>query len=71
MLIGNAPCSWGINYPTGTAITWQTYLDEVAAPGSAAKLIADPALDAVMMLTPGLLHAPLLEAAIRAGKRAL
>lgn len=33
MLIGNAPCSWGINYPTGNAITWQTYLDEVAAAG--------------------------------------
>jgi inosose dehydratase len=33
MLIGNAPCSWGINYPTGNSITWQTYLDEVAAAG--------------------------------------
>lgn len=33
MLIGNAPCSWGINYPTGNAISWQTYLDEVAAAG--------------------------------------
>jgi len=33
MLIGNAPCSWGINYPTGNAIGWQTYLDEVAAAG--------------------------------------
>ena len=33
MLIGNAPCSWGINYPTGNVISWQTYLDEVAAAG--------------------------------------
>jgi inosose dehydratase len=33
MLIGNAPCSWGINYPAGNAISWQTYLDEVAAAG--------------------------------------
>jgi len=33
MLIGNAPCSWGINYPTGNTIGWQTYLDEVAAAG--------------------------------------
>lgn len=33
MLIGNAPCSWGINYPTGNAFTWQQYLDEVAASG--------------------------------------
>jgi len=33
MLIGNAPCSWGINYPTGNAIDWRTYLDEVAAAG--------------------------------------
>lgn len=33
MLIGNAPCSWGINYPTGNAISWQTYLDEVSAAG--------------------------------------
>jgi inosose dehydratase len=33
MLIGNAPCSWGINYPTGNAISWRTYLDEVAAAG--------------------------------------
>lgn len=37
-------------------------------PGSAADLIADPDLDAVMILTPDFLHAPLLEAAIRAGK---
>lgn len=36
--------------------------------GSAADLIADPNLDAVMILTPDFLHAPLLEAAIRAGK---
>jgi inosose dehydratase len=33
MLIGNAPCSWGINYPTGNAYGWQAYLDEVAAAG--------------------------------------
>lgn len=33
MLIGNAPCSWGINYPTGNAVTWRQYLDEVAAAG--------------------------------------
>jgi inosose dehydratase len=33
MLIGNAPCSWGINYPTGNSYTWQQYLDEVAAAG--------------------------------------
>jgi inosose dehydratase len=33
MLLGNAPCSWGINYPTGNAYTWQHYLDEVAAAG--------------------------------------
>ncbi|UYN98592.1 MAG: TIM barrel protein [Devosia sp.] len=33
MLIGNAPCSWGITYPTGNALTWQQYLDEVAAAG--------------------------------------
>src|SRR5690606_1877669 len=33
MLIGNAPCSWGITYPTGNNFTWQQYLDEVAAAG--------------------------------------
>ncbi len=33
MLIGNAPCSWGINYPTGNAFTWEQYLDQVAAAG--------------------------------------
>lgn len=33
MFIGNAPCSWGINYPTGNAYTWQAYLDQVAASG--------------------------------------
>lgn len=37
-------------------------------PGSATELIADPNLDAVMILTPDFLHAPLLEAVIRAGK---
>ncbi|MDO8359500.1 MAG: sugar phosphate isomerase/epimerase, partial [Devosia sp.] len=33
MFIGNAPCSWGVNYPTGNAYTWQEYLDQVAASG--------------------------------------
>jgi inosose dehydratase len=33
MLIGNAPCSWGVNYPNGNGITWEDYLDEVAAAG--------------------------------------
>jgi inosose dehydratase len=33
MLIGNAPCSWGINYPTGNRYTWQQYLDQVAQAG--------------------------------------
>lgn len=33
MLIGNAPCSWGIAYPTGNSVTWQQYLDQVAASG--------------------------------------
>jgi inosose dehydratase len=33
MLLGNAPCSWGINYPTGNAVSWPQYLDEVAAAG--------------------------------------
>ena len=33
MLIGNAPCSWGITYPTGNGYTWQQYLDEVATAG--------------------------------------
>lgn len=33
MLIANAPCSWGITYPTGNAYSWQQYLDEVAAAG--------------------------------------
>ncbi|MDB5474321.1 MAG: barrel protein [Devosia sp.] len=33
MLIANAPCSWGINYPTGNRHSWQNYLDEVAAAG--------------------------------------
>ncbi|WIJ23805.1 sugar phosphate isomerase/epimerase family protein [Devosia sp. RR2S18] len=33
MLIGNAPCSWGINYPTGNTYSWQQYLDEVAQAG--------------------------------------
>lgn len=35
---------------------------------SAEALIADPALDAVFILTPDFLHAPLLEAAIKAQK---
>jgi inosose dehydratase len=33
MLIGNAPCSWGITYPYGNPLPWQRYLDEVAAAG--------------------------------------
>jgi inosose dehydratase len=33
MLIANAPCSWGIACPTGNAVTWQHYLDEVAEAG--------------------------------------
>lgn len=33
MLIANAPCSWGITYPTGNSYGWQQYLDEVAAAG--------------------------------------
>ncbi|WP_240229458.1 sugar phosphate isomerase/epimerase family protein [Devosia lacusdianchii] len=33
MLIANAPCSWGIAYPTGNTYTWRQYLDEVAAAG--------------------------------------
>ena len=33
MQFGNAPCSWGINYPTGNAVGWRQYLDEVAAAG--------------------------------------
>lgn len=35
---------------------------------SAEALIADPSLDAVFILTPDFLHAPLLEASIKAGK---
>lgn len=33
MLIANAPCSWGIAYPTGNTYSWQRYLDEVAEAG--------------------------------------
>jgi inosose dehydratase len=33
LLIGNAPCSWGINYPEGNAVGWRQYLDEVSAAG--------------------------------------
>jgi inosose dehydratase len=33
MQFGNAPCSWGINYPTGNTLGWRQYLDEVAAAG--------------------------------------
>jgi inosose dehydratase len=33
MRIGNAPCSWGINYPDGNKVGWRQYLDEVAAAG--------------------------------------
>lgn len=33
MLIGNAPCSWGVFYPTGNTITADGYLDAVARAG--------------------------------------
>ena len=33
MKIGNAPCSWGVFYPTGNSITAQGYLDAVARAG--------------------------------------
>lgn len=33
MRIGNAPCSWGVFYPTGNAITAEAYLDAVARAG--------------------------------------
>lgn len=33
MQIGNAPCSWGVFYPTGNAITAEGYLDAVARAG--------------------------------------
>lgn len=33
MLIGNAPCSWGVFYPSGNRISAQTYLDDVARAG--------------------------------------
>lgn len=36
MQIGNAPCSWGVFYPTGNAITGPDYLDAVAAAGYSA-----------------------------------
>lgn len=36
--------------------------------GAAATLIADPSVEAVFILTPDYLHAPLLESAMRAGK---
>ena len=51
MQFGNAPCSWGINYPTGNKVGWRHYLDEVAAAcyrgtelGPFGYLPADPAL---------------------------
>jgi inosose dehydratase len=31
--IGNAPCSWGVFYPTGNSITAEGYLDAVAGAG--------------------------------------
>ena len=31
--IGNAPCSWGVFYPTGNALTAEGYLDAVAQAG--------------------------------------
>ncbi len=34
--LGNAPCSWGVFYPTGNAITAEGYLDAVAGAGYAA-----------------------------------
>lgn len=33
MLISNAPCSWGVAYPTGNKVGWRQYLDEVAEAG--------------------------------------
>ncbi|MBK1866927.1 sugar phosphate isomerase/epimerase family protein [Aestuariivirga sp. YIM B02566] len=33
MLIGNAPCSWGVFYPTGNRLTAEEYLDAVARAG--------------------------------------
>lgn len=33
MLISNAPCSWGVAYPTGNTVGWRQYLDEVAEAG--------------------------------------
>ena len=33
MQFGNAPCSWGINDPTGNKVGWRRYLDEVATAG--------------------------------------
>lgn len=33
MLFSNAPCSWGVAYPTGNAVGWRQYLDEVAEAG--------------------------------------
>jgi len=33
MKIGNAPCSWGVFYPTGSAVTAEAYLDAVARAG--------------------------------------
>ena len=33
MLIGNAPCSWGVYYPDSDRITPDAYLDQVAAAG--------------------------------------
>ncbi len=33
MQLGNAPCSWGVFYPTGNSITAEGYLDAVARAG--------------------------------------
>ena len=33
MMIGNAPCSWGVFYPTGNSVTAEDYLDAVARAG--------------------------------------
>jgi len=31
--LGNAPCSWGVFYPTGNTITAEGYLNAVAKAG--------------------------------------
>ena len=56
MLLANAPCSWGINYPTDNAVTWQQYLDEVAAAGYRGTELGP---FGYLPTEPGLLHAEL------------